>query len=62
MPWTANSSLARWYSSEDSSSAFDGMQPAFKQVPPKAKLPSVLIHSSMQATFNLFCPARIAAG
>jgi hypothetical protein len=36
IPCTANSSFARWNSSEDSSKAFDGMQPAFKQVPPKA--------------------------
>ena len=40
MPCAANSACARWYSSDDSSSAFEGMQPAFRQVPPKAWLPS----------------------
>jgi hypothetical protein len=40
MPCTANSDCARWYSSELSSSAFDGMQPAFRQVPPNAWVPS----------------------
>jgi len=42
--------------------AFDGMQPAFRQVPPKAGLPSRFFHSSIQATDSLFWPARIAAG
>jgi len=40
MPWAANSSCTRWNSSLDSSSALDGMQPALRQVPPKAALPS----------------------
>jgi hypothetical protein len=33
---------ARWKSSEDSSSAFEGMQPAFRQVPPNAAAVVVL--------------------
>ena len=53
---------ARWNSSQDSSSALEGMQPAFRQVPPKALLPSRFFHSSIQATLSLFCAARIAAG
>ena len=62
MPCAANSSCARWYSSVDSSSALEGMQPALRQVPPKAAMPSWFFHSSMQATRSLFCAARIAAG
>ena len=46
----------------DSSNALDGMQPALRQVPPKAVLPSRFFHSSMQATESLFCAARMAAG
>ncbi len=62
MPCAANSCRARCRSSVDSSSAFDGMQPAFRQVPPNACVPSAFRHSSTQATFSLFCAARIAAG
>jgi len=47
---------------EDSSKAFDGMQPAFRQVPPNAYVPSEFFHSSMHATFSLFWAARMAAG
>jgi hypothetical protein len=38
------------------------MQPAFRQVPPKARVPSRFCQSSMQATDSLFWAARIAAG
>ena len=62
MPCAANSCCARCHSSEDSSSAFEGMQPAFRQVPPKAALPSRLRQASMQAVLRPFCAARIAAG
>ncbi len=62
MPCVANSSCARCTSSLDSSSAFDGMQPAFRHVPPKAWLSSRFFQSSMHATERPFWPARIAAG
>ena len=62
MPWVANSSCTRWNSSLDSSSALEGMQPAFRHVPPKAAEPSRFFHSSIQATESLFCAARMAAG
>ena len=40
IPCAANSDCARCRSSEDSSSALEGMQPALRQVPPKVALPS----------------------
>ena len=62
MPCAENSSRARCTSSEDSSSAFEGMQPALRQVPPNAWPPSRFFQSSMQAAVRPFWPARIAAG
>ncbi len=47
--------------SDDASSAFDGMHPTFRQVPPRAILPSGLRHFSTHATLNPSCAARIAA-
>ncbi|MCY1283855.1 hypothetical protein D9M69_291110 [compost metagenome] len=56
MPRVANSPpLAASYSSEACSSALDGMQPTFRQVPPRVSRPST------QATFKPSCPALIAA-
>ncbi len=55
MPILANSVLADSNSSEACSSALDGMQPTFRQVPPR--VPRI----SMQAAFSPSCPARIAA-
>ena len=60
MPWPANSSRVRWYSSDDSRSTLDGMQPAFRQVPPSAGLPLPSRQSSTQATDMPSCAARIA--
>src|SRR5260221_6698931 len=62
IPCALNSCCARCQSSEDSSRALEGMQPAFRQVPPKALLPSRLRQASTQATLRPFCAARIAAG
>jgi hypothetical protein len=46
---------------EESSSAFDGMQPMRRHVPPSAGLPSLPSAASMQATFMPSWAARIAA-
>src|SRR5690242_13025541 len=62
MPCALNSCAARWNSSEDSSKALEGMHPAFRQVPPKALLPSRFFQPSMQAVFRPFWAARIAPG
>ncbi len=62
MPCAASSACTLWYSSDDSSNAFEGIQPAFRQVPPNAGVPSGFFHSSMKATLSLFCPARMAGG
>ncbi len=56
MPSRANSPpLAAAYSSEACSRALDGMQPTFRQVPPRVSRPST------QATFRPSWPARMAA-
>ena len=55
MPMPANSMLAASYSSEACSRAFDGMQPTFRQVPPR------VARFSIRAVFSPSCPARMAA-
>ncbi len=56
MPRLANSPpAAASYSSDACSSALDGMQPTFRQVPPRVSRPST------QATFRPSWPARMAA-
>ena len=56
MPRLLSSPLvAASYNSEACSNAFEGMQPTFRQVPPRVSRPS------MQATFRPSCPARMAA-
>ena len=55
MPSSAKSLAAASYISEACSSALDGMQPTFRQVPPS------VARFSTQATFSPSWPARIAA-
>ena len=55
IPCLANRWVARWYSSLESSRALLGMQPMFRQVPPR------VARFSTQATFMPSCAARIAA-
>ena len=55
MPILANSPLAASHSSEACSRALDGMQPTFRQVPPRVE------RISTQATLRPSWPARIAA-
>ena len=55
MPCCASACCASAYFSEDCSSAFDGMQPILRQVPPSVS------RFSMQATLMPSCAARIAA-
>jgi hypothetical protein len=57
MPSLAKSVWASWKRSEACSSALDGMQPTFRQVPPKAPTPRL----SIQATDWPSWPRRIAA-
>ena len=61
MPWSARPLSVCSYCSDDSSSAFDGMQPTLRQVPPSAGSPAGLFHSSTQAVFRPSWAARIAA-
>ena len=61
IPCCANACPAWWKCSDDCSSAFDGMQPTFVQVPPGAGFPSGRVPSSMQAVEKPSCAARIAA-
>ena len=53
-PCSASLCVASWKCSEDCSSAFDGMQPTFRQVPPS------VARFSTQATFMPSWAARIA--
>ena len=55
MPSPAKSLTASSYISEACSSALEGMQPTFRQVPPRVS------RISTQATFRPSWPARIAA-
>ena len=55
MPRIGNSLIAASYSSDACSRALDGMQPTFRQVPPKVS------RISTQAAFSPSCPARMAA-
>src|SRR5512139_433671 len=48
------------YSSDEASSALDGMQPTLRQVPPSAPSPAGVCHSSTHATFMPSCAARTA--
>src|SRR3990167_8525926 len=57
----AKPSLASWYFQELSSNALDGMQPTFRQVPPRAILPSLSWYFSIQAVFRPSCAALMAA-
>ncbi len=62
MPWSAKPWPACSKCSLDCSSALDGMQPTFRQVPPRAgPCPLPFFHSSMQAVFRPSCAARMAA-
>ncbi len=61
MPWAARPCRARWYCSDDSSSAFDGIQPTLRQVPPSAGLPSLPTQRSTQAVLSPSWAARMAA-
>ena len=54
-PWRARCVLAWMYSSEVWSSAFDGMQPTLRQVPPRVGM------RSTQAVFRPSWAARMAA-
>ena len=54
MPIFAKFSCASWYISEACSSAFEGMQPTLRQVPPRVSRPST------QAVFSPSCAQRIA--
>ena len=54
MPWSASLCFVSSKFSEDCSSAFDGMQPTFRQVPPS------VARFSTQATFSPSCAARMA--
>ncbi|MNP14766.1 hypothetical protein D3C76_1071020 [compost metagenome] len=49
IPWILKPSSASWNFQELSSSALEGMQPTFRQVPPRANLPSPSVYFSMQA-------------
>ena len=48
-------------SSEVASSAFEGMQPTLRHVPPRASSPFAFFHPSMHAVLNPSCAARTAA-
>ena len=61
MPCSPRWCSASSYFSLEASSAFDGMQPTFRQVPPSAGSPFGVVHFSAQATFSPSCAARIAA-
>ncbi|MNP72226.1 hypothetical protein D3C76_1687330 [compost metagenome] len=61
IPWIAKPSLASLYFHELSSRALDGMQPTFRQVPPRASLPSLSVYFSMQAVERPSCAALMAA-
>ncbi len=54
MPIFGNACVTSSNRSEANSIAFDGMQPTFRQVPPK------VAHFSTTATFMPSCAARIA--
>ena len=53
-PKASSSSLRKWYCSAARRSALLGMQPQFRQTPPRRSF-------STQATFSLRCAARMAA-
>ena len=59
-PWSPRPVSACSYCSEDSSSALDGMQPTFRQVPPSLLSPCGSRHSSTQAVARPSWAARIA--
>ena len=61
IPWRSARSRMNSNFSEVSSSALDGMQPTFRQVPPRAGLPCLLIHSSATAVFMPSWAQRMAA-
>ncbi len=61
MPWSARWCEVFSNSSDEASSAFDGMQPTFRQVPPSFSAPAGFFHFSIQATVLPSCAARIAA-
>ena len=61
IPWTLKLSLASLYFQELSSSALEGMQPTFRQVPPRASLPSASVYFSIQAVFRPSWAALMAA-
>ena len=55
MPWWANSWFATSKWCDDCNSAFDGMQPTLRHVPPKVP------YFSTMAVFRPSCAARMAA-
>ncbi len=61
IPCAAYSLPACSKASLEASSALDGMQPTFRQVPPSTGLSSSLRQPSMQATCMPSCAARMAA-
>ncbi len=61
MPWSARWCDVFSNSSDDASSAFDGMQPTFRHVPPSFSAPAGFFHFSIHATVLPSCAARIAA-
>ena len=61
MPCLAKSCCTAWKFSDDCSSALDGMQPTFRQVPPSDALPSGFLNASTQAVLKPSWAARMAA-
>ena len=61
MPSSPNLPFASAYLCEASRRALEGMQPQFRQVPPRVGLPSAPRALSMQAVFMPSCAPRMAA-
>ncbi|MNR30539.1 hypothetical protein D3C85_1480020 [compost metagenome] len=61
MPCFWKSCCTAWKFSDDCSSALDGMQPTFRQVPPSEGLPSGFLVASTQAVLKPSWAARMAA-
>jgi hypothetical protein len=61
IPWSARWCETFSYSSEEASSALDGMQPTLRHVPPSLRSPRAFFQPSMQAVLKPSCAARMAA-
>ncbi len=61
MPCGSRCLLTFSNSSEEASSAFEGMQPTLRQVPPRASSPLGFFQPSMHAVLKPSCAARTAA-